>query len=290
MGFRTYFSIVLLGVILTGCGGGGGSGGDNNTTSENATTETVTSGPGQSVENSSCTTELTTIFDQLLAETNRIRRKQGLTNLRLSQKLGQAAQGHAEDMANNNYFAHNSPDGSSTIASRITETDYSFSLAAENLAAGHDSAIEVVTDWFNSPGHKANLLNPDYTDVGFGLFFDDSPGVGPNEANYSSYWAQNFGRPTDSNTDVASHYIPHPPENCNIGTVASADRIVLNGAITADAPTYTDMHTSLPTATKDLVVLANHGHKSTSTPEPTIVLGVISTSLGLLLSRKKAEF
>ena len=306
MGFREYFSIVILGLILTGCGSGGGGGGgsDNTTANDITTTGSIVPNPVQSVEDPACTTELSTIFDQLLTETNRVRREQSLPDLQLSQKLSQAAQGHAEDMADNNYFNHTSPDGLSTIANRITAADYSFNLAAENLAAGYYSAIDVVTDWFNSPGHQTNLLNPDYTDVGFGLFFDDSPGVAPAEANYSNYWVQNFGRPTDSNSDVEAHYIPHPPENCNLGTIASADSLILSGAITSDASADRDTQFSFSTVTKDSlaitqpsfsgvkkdsVLLENNDQKSTSTPEPAVVLGLIFTGLGLMSSRRKSE-
>lgn len=287
MGFRTYSSIVILGLILTGCGGGGGgnSTAGDNTANTNTTAAADRPTPVQSGAETSCTTELATIFDQLLVETNRVRDERNFAPLRLSQKLGEAAQGHAQDMANNNYFAHASPDGSSTIANRITATHYSFSLAAENLAAGYDSAVAVVTDWLNSPGHRDNLLNPNYTDVGFGLFFDASPGVAPNEATYSNYWVQNFGRPTDSNTDVEAHYIPHPPKNCDIGPITS--NAVLNGTITADTSAGTDPKPTLSATTKDLLLTENHDHNSTSTPEPAVVLGLISTGLGLMLSRKK---
>lgn len=330
MGFRTCTSIVLLGFILTSCGGGGGGGGNDDSDSDIITTSSTTATgstaiqPVQSGAGASCTTELSTIFDELLIETNRVRGENNLSALRLSQKLGQAAQGHAEDMANNNYFSHDSPDGTSTIASRVTATAYRFSLAGENLAAGYDSAIDVVTGWLNSPGHRANLLNPDYTDVGFGLFFDASPGVGPNEADFSNYWVQNFGRPTDSNTDVEAHYIPHPPENCNIGTLTSTGNAVLNGTITADGPANSptnpevqfsfssgtedlsadidvqlsfsketedlladiDIQPSFLGVTKDSALLANHGHKSASTPEPAVMLGLLSGSLGILFSRR----
>lgn len=285
MGFRSLVSVVLIGAILTGCGGGGGgdsgggddSGGNDSITEAAAPTPIVVSPP-------SCSTELGAIFSDLLMETNKVRVDRGFSALRLSYKLGQAAQGHAEDMANRDYFAHTSPDGLSTIASRIQAADYLFSTAAENIAAGYNSAEDVVAAWLDSPGHRVNLLNPDYIDVGFGLFFDlavNSSG----SSNFDSYWVQDFGRPTDSNTDSEAAYIP---SNCSIGDIASSDTAVLNGAITADDLDAVEPELlTVATSGQQAVLSDNQNNDPVSTPEPAMALGLLTAVLGLISPRRK---
>ena len=275
MWFKSLASVVLVSTVLTGCGGGGGSG----------TAAPAAESPAPEAA-TPCATELSAIFDDLLAVTNRVRADNGISSVKFSYKLGQAAQGHAEDMAEQNYFAHHSPDNSSTIASRIEATGYKFSLAAENLAAGYDSATDVVTAWLNSPGHRENLLNSDYTDVGFGLFFDSDPGVSP-QATFENYWVQDFGRPTDGNTDTATAY---SPDNCSIGNITSGDNAVLNGAITvndlAKLPGEIDK-TSLKTVAASAILTDSPDGDPVSTPEPAVALGLLSVGLGLMFSGRK---
>ena len=274
MWFRSLTAVMLVGTVLTGCGGGGGS----------STAEPVAT-PALEVA-TPCITELSAIFDDLLAVTNQVRADNGVSSLQFSYRLGQAAQGHAEDMAEQNYFAHHSPDNSSTIASRIEAAGYKFSLAAENLAAGYDSATDVVTAWLNSPGHRENLLNPNYTDVGFGLFFDSDPGVAP-QATFENYWVQDFGRPTDSNTDMATAY---SPDRCSIGNITSGDNAVLNGAVTANGsvnqPGKIDK-VSLKAAVALSIVTDGSDSEPVSTPEPVLAMGLLSVGLGLMFSSRK---
>ncbi len=268
MGFRALASVVLVVTVLTGCGGGG-----------DGTAEPAAAPPTLEVTTTPCTTELSAIFDDLLAVTNRARADNGISSLKFSYKLGQAAQEHAEDMAEQNYFAHHSPDNLSTIASRIEATGYKFSLAAENLAAGYSSATDVVTAWLNSPGHRENLLNPNYTDVGFGLFFDLDPGVAP-QATFENYWVQDFGRPTDGNTDTATAY---SPDNCSIGTIISSDNAVLNAAVAANKIGESDKP-SLKAVATSAVVTDNSDSEPVSTPEPAVAMGLLSVGLGLMVS------
>lgn len=87
-------------------------------------------------------------------------------------------------MAKNNYFDHNSQDGRSPF-DRMSDAGYKFSAAAENIAMGQQTPAAVMDAWMNSPGHKANILNCDYTEMGLGY------AVG----NGSPYWTQDFGKP-----------------------------------------------------------------------------------------------
>lgn len=127
-------------------------------------------------------------FDaQLLQLTNEQRRRAGLQPLRLSSKLGQAAQSHAGDMAKNNIFSHTGSNGS-TMVDRIKSVGYSYSTIGENIAAGESNPQATIQQWMNSPGHRRNILNPSFTEIGFGYT------AAPN-TQYRHYWVQVFGSP-----------------------------------------------------------------------------------------------
>jgi uncharacterized protein YkwD len=101
--------------------------------------------------------------------------------------LTQAAQAHAEDMLKKNYFSHDSQDGTGAFE-RITAAGYTWSGAAENIAAGQSTPAAVMKTWMNSAGHKANILNCGLTELGVGY----AAGSG---AAYGQYWVQDFGSP-----------------------------------------------------------------------------------------------
>ena len=104
----------------------------------------------------------------LLNETNAKRAAEQQPALTLDAQLAAAAQAKANDMAQHDYWAHNSPDGK-TPWSFISASGYPYQLAGENLAYGFAGASETVTGWMNSTEHRANILNADYENVGFGI-------------------------------------------------------------------------------------------------------------------------
>jgi uncharacterized protein YkwD len=122
---------------------------------------------------------------QVLALTNAQRATAGCKALSSNSKLTKAAQGHSVDMADNNYFDHNSQDGTSPF-DRMKADGYNFQAAAENIAMGQSTAAAVMTAWMNSAGHKANILNCTYTDIGIGYAVNSSG---------TAYWTQDFGKP-----------------------------------------------------------------------------------------------
>ncbi len=104
----------------------------------------------------------------LLTQTNAQRTTQHEKSLVLNPQLHAAAQSKADDMARNNYWSHNSPDGK-TPWYFINSAGYNYQVAGENLAYGFSNAADAVAGWMNSPSHKANILNANYQDVGFGV-------------------------------------------------------------------------------------------------------------------------
>lgn len=116
--------------------------------------------------------------------TNQARQEAGLPPLQANPALTSAAQSHASDMAINDYFSHTSQDGS-TLVDRVSAAGYSWSALGENISRGRGDADAVMQGWMNSPGHRSNILNPEFQEIG----------VGYAEASSGPYWVQVFGRP-----------------------------------------------------------------------------------------------
>lgn len=122
--------------------------------------------------------------------TNAQRLQAGLQPLRLNSNLSSAATGHSEDMAVHDYFNHNGLNGS-TVSDRALAAGYKYSYLGENIAAGQTTPEDVVQGWMNSSGHRANILNPNYQEIGVGYYYlaNDTGNV-----NYHSYWTEDFGK------------------------------------------------------------------------------------------------
>jgi uncharacterized protein YkwD len=111
---------------------------------------------------------------------NQARATAGCKPLANDPHLDTAAQQHSDDMANRAYFSHTTPDGV-TFDKREITAGYP-SPGGENIAQGQTSAQQVMTDWMNSPGHRANILNCAFVAIGIGL----------NTHRWD--WTQDFGR------------------------------------------------------------------------------------------------
>jgi len=129
--------------------------------------------------------------NRVIELTNQERSKAGLSALKFESRLATAALRHSEDMALQDYFSHTQANGD-TPWDRINATGYQYSDAAENVAAGMSTPESVVAGWMNSPGHRANILNPALKEIGVGYYFlaEDT-----GEVNYHHYWTQVFGTP-----------------------------------------------------------------------------------------------
>ncbi len=106
--------------------------------------------------------------EQILDLVNKEREKAGLAPLSLSKELSTAATKKAADMFANNYWAHVSPTGI-TPWDFITSSGYNYLYAGENLAKDFSTSEEVVQAWMRSPTHRANILKPEYKDIGLAV-------------------------------------------------------------------------------------------------------------------------
>ncbi len=107
-------------------------------------------------------------YGDLLSNTNRVRQEHGLSTLRSSEILNEAARKKAEHMFANNYWAHVAPDGTAPWDFILNE-GYDYSYAGENLAKNFNTSKQVVEAWFDSPSHRENLLNSNYDEIGFAV-------------------------------------------------------------------------------------------------------------------------
>lgn len=119
---------------------------------------------------------------QVVDLVNEERVKADLEPLELDVELSNVARIKSEDMRDEGYFDHFSPVYGSPFE-MMEQFDITFLAAGENIAAGQDSPEAVVKAWMNSPGHKKNILSPDFTHTGVGY---------ADGGSYRHYWTQQF--------------------------------------------------------------------------------------------------
>lgn len=151
--------------------------------------------------------------ENIINLTNQSRVEYGLQNLKQNNLLQKAAQAKAEDMLAKSYFAHNSPDGR-TPWNFIVAAGYNYIMAGENLAVNYTEAENVESAWMNSPGHKANILNKDFEEIGIGI------AQGMYQGHDAIFVVQEFGTPIEQKiqlankpTTVQTEPVPPPLEN-----------------------------------------------------------------------------
>lgn len=123
--------------------------------------------------------------EAVLKLVNQERRKAGVPDLKLSDKLTNIAYTKAKDMADKGYFSHESPTYGSPF-NMLKHFGVSYSYAGENIAAGQKTAEEVMNSWMNSSGHRQNILNQNYTELGVGFY---------RGGEYGTEWVQLFIKP-----------------------------------------------------------------------------------------------
>ncbi|USB31780.1 CAP domain-containing protein [Paenibacillus sp. YPG26] len=115
--------------------------------------------------------------DQVVALVNQERAKAGVKPLAADKALTVMALDKAKDMYNNGYFDHNSPTYGSPF-DMMKSYGIRYTYAGENIAKGQKNPAEVMKAWMNSPGHKQNILSPNFTKIG--------------AAYYNGEWVQEF--------------------------------------------------------------------------------------------------
>lgn len=158
------------------------------TTTKKATAKTTTKKPVQTAKTPTTTkpsVEQPTYDGSFTSEVLRLvnieRANAGLAPLGTSNALNQATQVRATELIQ--LFAHERPDGRS-IWTVLDEYGISRRTSGENIAVGQTTPAQVVEGWMNSPGHRANILNPNFTQLGVGY--------AKTNTGYKHHWAQMF--------------------------------------------------------------------------------------------------
>ncbi|MGE4218879.1 MAG: CAP domain-containing protein [Alphaproteobacteria bacterium] len=128
---------------------------------------------------------------QVLRYVNAFRAEYKLPALTPNPVLDRAAQGHADDMARRDYFAHIAPEGVDP-GQRAVRAGYRFWRVLENIAAGQPTPREAVEGWKNSDSHRAAMLDRSVTEAGIGYAYLPNDG---GEARHVHYWALTMGQP-----------------------------------------------------------------------------------------------
>lgn len=137
--------------------------------------------PGQQINIPTVDSTVTDFEQEVIRLVNEIRAQKGLKALSYDWELSRVARFKSQDMKDNRYFAHNSPVYGSP-SQMIKNFGISYRSAGENIAKGYATPQAVVNGWMNSSGHRANILNANYTHIGVGY------------VSGGHYWTQLFIR------------------------------------------------------------------------------------------------
>lgn len=135
--------------------------------------------PGQTIYIPVLDSTVTSYEEKVAELVNDIRVKNGLGKLTLNWELSRVARYKSQDMHDRKYFSHTSPTYGSPF-DMIKNFGISYRSAGENIAQGYKTPDAVVNGWMNSSGHRANILNASYTQIGVGYVSD------------GNYWTQMF--------------------------------------------------------------------------------------------------
>lgn len=129
--------------------------------------------------------QMKNLENEVIRLVNAERTKAGLAPLKANWELSRIARYKSTDMMEKNYFSHTSPTYGSPFQ-MITDFGLTYAAAGENIAMGQKTPADVMKGWMNSSGHRANILNSTYTEIGVGL---------ASNKNGQNYWTQMFIKP-----------------------------------------------------------------------------------------------
>ncbi|WP_200211896.1 CAP domain-containing protein [Micromonospora coerulea] len=142
-----------------------------------------TAAPSPSTATATATGKITAELQKVVDLVNQERAKAGCKALSIDDKLMRAAQAHSQDQADHKTMSHDGSDGSD-VGERLDRVGYAWRGYGENVAWNQQSPAAVMDAWMNSPGHRANILNCAFTEIGVGVARSNGP-----------YWTQDFGTP-----------------------------------------------------------------------------------------------
>lgn len=132
--------------------------------------------------------EVEQLREQLLQLVNQARRDAGIEPLVVDETLERQATQYACEMIHYGFFGHVNPVTQTSLSDRAESFGYDYSVIGENLAAGQRSVERAFSDWMSSEGHRANILDERFVEIGIGVRSGGALGV---------YWVQEFGKPAN---------------------------------------------------------------------------------------------
>ena len=117
---------------------------------------------------------------KILELMNAKRTEAGLKPLTMDNSLLQVARYKSNDMIQNNFFSHTNPDGKKWT-NWLQAIGYKYTTTGENIAYNTTDPVELFNQWWNSPGHRANMMNASYTKVGIGVIYGNGKYMGTQE-------------------------------------------------------------------------------------------------------------
>lgn len=199
---------------------------------------------------------------ELVRGANQSRQTSSIGELQVNPLLEKAAQLKAQDMAQKSYFAHTSPEGV-TPWYWLGQVGYRYAAAGENLAVNFLDSSDVHTAWMASPGHRANILNGTYTQIGIGT------ATGMYKGYQTTFVVEYFGKPKQA-------IIP-------VSRVTAAEPTVLAAEISvppSPVPSIEPAKTPAPIPAASTFVSAP---RRTSNALLTIIGVIIAISLGITM-------
>jgi len=149
---------------------------ETNTYAETNSTTTNVNGLDELPENHNIIIQ-NSAENEILKLMNKKRIEAGLNQLALDNALLQIARYKSNHMIQYNYFNHNTPQGINWT-SWLVSIGYYYNTTGENIASNNYDPVQLFNQWWNSPGHRANMMNPAYNKVGIGVIYGNGKYIG----------------------------------------------------------------------------------------------------------------
>lgn len=175
-------------------------------------------------------TESQQVAFRVIELTNKERVQKGLLPLKANESLFRAAKNHSQSMWDKKFFSHVCPLGSQP-SGRVKSQGYDYRAVGENIAFGQPTAEVVVQAWMKSPGHRANILQPLFREIGIGYL--------PRHKNRGPMWTQVFGS-RDTKTFALINLEAWQTTNSTVTVYLVTDKPVRRFRFGTDGVNYTD--------------------------------------------------
>jgi hypothetical protein len=209
----------------------------------------------------------------LLADTNNSRAANGVASLSLNAKLDAAAQACADDMAARDYWSHYTPEGNPPWI-WVSAQGYAYQKLGQNLATGFSDEQATIDGWMNSPPHRENLLDPSFTEVGFG--YANNPNYTAAGGGPMTIVVAFYGQPQvlAANTPAATAPTSTPSQSTPAASTPVSQPQQTTPAATQPPPAKQETKTKSQPA-------------ATSTPKSSLPAPVTQTRLQIALANSK---